>query len=63
MTLTTQNPFIQAFRSLPGCQTCMFKRGMSFHTLRSATTSIVSLGPVARKRFFNKGVGADNIKY
>jgi len=27
--LTTQNTFIQVFRSVPGCQTCMCKRGIN----------------------------------
>jgi len=28
VTLTTQDTFIQAFRTVPGCQTCVCKRGI-----------------------------------
>jgi len=30
---TLENTFLQAFRSVSGCQTCMCKRGKSFDSL------------------------------
>jgi len=47
VTLTTQNTFIQVFRSVLGCQTCMCKRGIkyihhtcTYWTLQNATFTI-----------------------
>jgi len=40
-----ESTFLSAFRSLPGCQTCMCKRGISFRSIFCYFSVFFSLPP------------------
>jgi len=44
-----KNTFIQAFCSVPGCQTCMYKRGIR-HESKAKTTIYVTLGKMGENQ-------------